>query len=78
MIELTQINDNPIVLNSDLIEFIEATPDTLISLTNGKKMFVKESVHEVMDRIVDFRRSIGIVIKDSVHSKEEDESTDSE
>ena len=63
MIELRLINDTSIVLNSDLIEFIEATPDTIISLSTGKKMIVKESVQEVVDRIIDFRRKIGIAVK---------------
>ncbi|MHB1191319.1 MAG: flagellar FlbD family protein, partial [Armatimonadota bacterium] len=43
MIELRLINDTSIVLNSDLIEHIEATPDTIIALSTGKKMIVKES-----------------------------------
>jgi len=59
MIELRLINDTPIVLNSDLIEFLEATPDTVISLSTGKKMIVRESVTEVIDKIVEFRRRIG-------------------
>ncbi len=59
MINLQLINGTEIVLNSDLIEFMEATPDTIISLSNGKKMIVKESVEEVVDRVVEFRRRIG-------------------
>jgi len=64
MIELKLINDTHIVLNSDLIEFIEATPDTIITLTTGQKMIVKEDVAEVVDRIIAFRRAIGIKVKD--------------
>ncbi len=64
MIEVTLINGTEIVLNSDMIEFIESTPDTLVSLSTGKKMLVKESVQEVVDRIIGFRRKIGIVAKD--------------
>ena len=62
------INDTHIVLNSDLIEFIEATPDTVISLSTGKKMMVKESVDEVIEKIVRFRGRIGIVTKKFVVS----------
>jgi flagellar protein FlbD len=58
MIELTRINHLPLVLNSDLIEHIEATPDTVVSLTNGQKLVVLESIAEVVRRVVDFRRSI--------------------
>ncbi len=60
MIKLQLINGDEIVLNSDLIEFMEQTPDTIISLSNGKKMIVKESVPEVVERVVEFRRQIGI------------------
>jgi flagellar protein FlbD len=60
MIDVRLINGTQIVLNSDLIEFIEATPDTVISLSNGKKMIVKESVSEVIDRIIAFRRRLAI------------------
>ena len=60
MIKLQLINGTEIVLNSDLIEFMEETPDTIISLSNGKKMIVKESVPEIVERVVEFRRQIGI------------------
>jgi flagellar protein FlbD len=66
MIDLRLINGTHIVLNSDLIEFIEATPDTVISLSTGKKLMVKESVEEVIEKIVRFRRRIGIMAKDFV------------
>jgi len=58
MISLHMINDANIVVNSDLIEFIEATPDTVISLSTGKKFIVKESVPDVVDKVVEFRRSL--------------------
>jgi flagellar protein FlbD len=46
------------VHNSDLIEYIEITPDTVITLTTGQKIMVRESADEVVDRVVAFRRSI--------------------
>ena len=58
MINLTRINHLPLVLNSDLIEHLESTPDTVISLTNGQKLVVLESVDEVVKRVVEFRRMI--------------------
>ena len=58
MIALTRINHLPLVLNSDLIEHIEATPDTVISLTNGQKLVVLESIDEVVRRVMEFRRAI--------------------
>ena len=58
MISLTRINRHPIVINSDLIEHIETTPDTVISLTNGQKLVVLESVEMILRRVIDFRRAI--------------------
>lgn len=58
MIHLTRLNHVPLVLNSDLIEHIEATPDTVIALTSGQSFMVLESPDEVLNRIVAFRRLI--------------------
>jgi flagellar protein FlbD len=58
MIELTRINHVPLVLNSDLIEHIESTPDTVITMTNGQKLVVLENISEVVRRVTEFRRSI--------------------
>ncbi len=58
MIQVRSINGTEIVLNSDLIEFLEATPDTVVSLVTGKKMIVMETISEVIDRVVEFRQRI--------------------
>jgi flagellar protein FlbD len=58
MIRLTRLNHASLVLNSDLIEHIEATPDTVISLTTGQKIMVRESAGEVVERVIAFRRTI--------------------
>ncbi len=58
MIRLTRINRVPLVLNSDLIEHVEVTPDTVIAMTSGQKFMVLESADEVIQRVKDFRRSI--------------------
>ena len=58
MIEVTRINHLPLVINSDLIEHIESTPDTVISLTNGQKLVVLERIDEIIRRVVNFRRAI--------------------
>jgi flagellar protein FlbD len=58
MIELTKLHNEKIVINADLIEFVESTPDTLISTTTGKKIMVKESVQEVIDRVVAYRQKV--------------------
>ncbi len=43
MIEVTKLNDEKVTVNADLIEMIEEVPETVITFTNGKKIFVKES-----------------------------------
>ena len=58
MIQLTRLNNRPLVVNSDLIKFIEHTPDTVITLITGEKVVVSESTEEVLDQIVSFRRRI--------------------
>ena len=58
MISLTRINGNGFVLNSDLIEHIEMTPDSVVTLTNGQKFVVRESSDEVVRRVIRFRRAI--------------------
>lgn len=58
MIHVTRINHVPLVLNSDLIEQVETTPDTVITLTTGHKVMVLESADEVVRRVVAFRREI--------------------
>ena len=58
MIHLTRLNQTPLVLNADLIETIEVTPDTVISLTTGEKLVVREPAEEVVRRVVEFRRAI--------------------
>ena len=58
MIHLTRLNHISLVLNADLIEVIEVTPDTVISLTTGQKLVVLESAEEVVDRVIHFRRMI--------------------
>ena len=58
MIAVTRLNRVEVVLNSDLIELIETTPDTVITLTTGQKIMVLEPASEVIARVVRFRRSI--------------------
>jgi flagellar protein FlbD len=58
MIKLTRLSHEPLVLNSDLIECMEATPDTVITLTTGQKLRVSETADEVIARIIAFRRAI--------------------
>ena len=58
MIYVTRLNHTSVVLNADLIEYVETTPDTVISLTTGQKLMVRETAEEIVARVVDYRRSI--------------------
>jgi flagellar protein FlbD len=58
MIRLTRLNHIPLIVNSDLIEHIEVTPDTVVTLMSGQKFMVLESSEEVVDRVIAFRKSI--------------------
>ena len=69
MIRLTRINHVPLVLNSDLIEHMEVTPDTVIALTTGQKFMVLERPEEVIAKVIDFRRSI-LAPRDLVRSEQ--------
>ncbi len=58
MIQVTKLNGSELVVNADLIEFVECTPDTLISLTTGRKVMVLESLDEVVARTMRYRNSM--------------------
>ena len=58
MIELHRLQNQKIIVNADLIEFIESTPDTMISTTAGKKLIVLESVEEVIDKVIQYKRHV--------------------
>ena len=63
MIEVTKLNNKRFVINSDLIESVEAMPDTTISLTTGNKFVVRESVPEVIHRVIEFRQRCNIFLQ---------------
>lgn len=56
MIKVTRINGKQFVINSDLIEVMEATPDTVLTLTNGNKYVVTETVDTLIERIALFKQ----------------------
>jgi flagellar protein FlbD len=55
MIELTRLNGNPMVLNSDLIKTAETSPDTMLTLITGEKLIVREECGEVVERVLAYR-----------------------
>jgi flagellar protein FlbD len=63
MIVLTKINNAPIAVNSDLIEYIEETPDTIITMTNSDKVVVQERMTEIIEKVVRYRRLISGLVE---------------
>lgn len=71
VISVTRLDGSEFVLNADLIETIEATPDTVITFAHDKKVVVLESPNEIVDEIVRFRRRIFTDPQQLVTSPEE-------
>ena len=58
MIEVTRLNGTQILVNADLIELVEETPDTVITFTTGRKIIVKESRQEIKNLVILYRKDI--------------------
>jgi flagellar protein FlbD len=65
MIGLTKLNNQALVVNADLIKFVESTPDTLVTLTTGERILVKESTEEVVRRVVQYGRMLRRLLEPS-------------
>ncbi|HZK42826.1 MAG TPA: flagellar FlbD family protein [Syntrophomonadaceae bacterium] len=63
MIYVTRLNGEKIAVNVDLIEIMEETPDTIVTLTTGKKFVVKEAVGEIIKAITRYRKTINTTLK---------------
>jgi len=58
MIEVTRLNDSKLIINAELIEKIEESPDTIITLTSGSKIIVKESRQDVRNLVILYKKEI--------------------
>ncbi len=58
MIALRRLNNQPIMVNADLIESLETTPDTVVTLTSGNKLIVRDSPDEIQAKIIDYQRRV--------------------
>ncbi|SKB26868.1 flagellar protein FlbD [Acetoanaerobium noterae] len=63
MIKVSRLNGEEYVLNSSLIETVEANPDTVISLTTGHKLVVRESVDEIIEKVIKYSARVNAAIK---------------
>ena len=66
VIDVTRINNPRFVLNCDLIQTVEETPDTVITLTTGTKYVVKESCEEIKKKVLEYKRSIISVLNENM------------
>jgi len=71
MIAVRRLNNSEYVLNADFIETLEATPDTVITLKNGKKMVVRDSIEEIVRKAIKYKQLCNQSIQ-VVHRKEEE------
>ena len=60
MINLTRLNGQNLAINGDLIERIEDRPDTIITLITGNQFIVKDSVDEVMEKVIQYKQRVGL------------------
>ncbi|GAC1544103.1 MAG: flagellar FlbD family protein [Candidatus Velthaea sp.] len=58
MIALRRLNNQPIMVNADLIETLESTPDTVVTLTSGNKLIVRDRMEDVQEKIIEYKRKI--------------------
>ena len=58
MIAVTKLNGQNVIINAELIKMVEQTPDTLVTLTTGDHMMIRESVEEVVERAIEYARRI--------------------
>ena len=56
MIKITRLNNTVLVVNADMIEFLEATPDTIVTLTTGRKVLAQDSIDDIIDKVVEYKR----------------------
>ena len=58
MILLTLLNDKKLVVNAEYIKMVESSPDTIITFINGEKLMVKETVEEVIEKVITYKRMV--------------------
>lgn len=72
MIELTRLNGTKFIVNCDLIKFMESTPDTMITLSSGEKMMVKDPIQDILRKTIDYRKRLyqePIVVGEDINEK---------
>jgi len=65
MIAVTKLNNQPVVVNAELIKFVESTPDTMLTLTTGERILVKETSDEIIRKVVHYGRMLRRLLEPS-------------
>lgn len=73
MIKVTRFNQSELILNADLIEFVEQTPDTVVTMLTGRKVLIRETADEVIRRVIAYRREVGPLLPRRAGDKNEEE-----
>jgi flagellar protein FlbD len=63
MIYVTRLGGGPLAVNADLIETVEETPDTVLTLSSGRRIIVQEAVAEVIDRVIEYKGRIAVITR---------------
>lgn len=58
MVKVSRLNGKSFYINPDLIEFVEETPDTVLTMTTGKKLVVEETAEDVLQKIIDYKQKV--------------------
>jgi flagellar protein FlbD len=71
MIVVTRLNEKPLTISCELIECIEDVPDTVITMTTGRKIIVQESIDEIIEKVVEYKQKIfsGLVVNPLRHDE---------
>jgi flagellar protein FlbD len=57
MIKVTRFDQSELIINAELIEFVEQTPDTVLTMTTGRKVLVRETADEIVQRVIAYRQA---------------------
>jgi flagellar protein FlbD len=71
MIKLTRFDGSEVAVNAELVKFVEAAPDTIVTLTSDQKLLVLETVDEVIERVIEFKRLVYGSLPE-IHSRREE------
>ncbi|HEY9059832.1 MAG TPA: flagellar FlbD family protein [Pseudobacteroides sp.] len=66
MIKLTRLNGSTFVLNCELIESVESTPDTVLTTIHGKKLVVSETIDQIVDKVIQYKGKIMFISRDEL------------